>query len=407
MSAALAMPEPGGLRLVHTDPLGSLLDALATPTPAVMRDARRWLDHLAGLTHEAAVVALSPVTVPASRAREVAAGQDSLTQLLGLWATVDALPDASLAGLTASVPPRRYLARLVAAANAAAHALDLAANLTDLTMLTPPRAAADCKTMKAIKKIPVHGQEYEIEVDGDEARVRDLDIGARIGLAQPRNIRATIKAMEEKGKLPGIQTRMVSVRVARKGRGEVTMKVKEYWLTRAQALKVIAKCETEVADKILDEVIAIYEAAVDGRLDSATVSEILAKFNTLEITLAATRAEVIDLRGHLAQRTAGTPMNTIGRPKAAAFVKGPIRDIAHKQAVIEGEAWKKCWGRVQATLRDIVDFTGPWDMLPEDSLPKVHAYLTSLQKDVNRKLGMRLVTAKPKGEQLPIKAASN
>lgn len=110
MSAALAMPEPGGLRLVHPDPLGPVLDALVTPTPAVMRDARRWLDHLASLTHEAAVVALSPVTVPVSRAREVAAGRDSLTQLLDLWAAVDALPDASLTGLAASVPPRRYLA---------------------------------------------------------------------------------------------------------------------------------------------------------------------------------------------------------------------------------------------------------------------------------------------------------
>lgn len=98
--------------------------------------------------------------------------------------------------------------------------------------------------------------------DDGQVRIRDLDIGTRIGLTRPRNIRKTIKAMEEKGKMPGIQTRAVEERVARHGRGEVTMKAREYWLTRAQALKVIAKCETDVADAILDEVIAVYEAAV-------------------------------------------------------------------------------------------------------------------------------------------------
>lgn len=98
--------------------------------------------------------------------------------------------------------------------------------------------------------------------DDGQVRIRDLDIGTRIGLAQPRNIRATIKAMAEKGKLPGVHVRMVDVRTSMPKGGERMSRVNEYWLTRAQALKVIAKCETDVADAILDEVIAVYEAAV-------------------------------------------------------------------------------------------------------------------------------------------------
>jgi len=42
--------------------------------------------------------------------------------------------------------------------------------------------------------------------------------------------------------------------------------VNEYWLTERQALKVIAKSETEVADQILDEVIAVFVAYRRGQL---------------------------------------------------------------------------------------------------------------------------------------------
>lgn len=42
--------------------------------------------------------------------------------------------------------------------------------------------------------------------------------------------------------------------------------VNEYWLTEAQALKVIAKSDTAIADTILDEVIGVFIAVRRGML---------------------------------------------------------------------------------------------------------------------------------------------
>jgi hypothetical protein len=43
----------------------------------------------------------------------------------------------------------------------------------------------------------------------------------------------------------------------------------EYWLTRTQALKVITRAETEPADQLSDEIIAVFEAYLDGRMRPA------------------------------------------------------------------------------------------------------------------------------------------
>jgi hypothetical protein len=58
--------------------------------------------------------------------------------------------------------------------------------------------------------------------------------------------------------------------------------VEEYWLTEAQALKVVSKSETDKADALLDEVIAVYMAVRRGMVPRAApqpeASPLLAQF---------------------------------------------------------------------------------------------------------------------------------
>ena len=99
-----------------------------------------------------------------------------------------------------------------------------------------------------------------------EPRIRDLDLAERLGYSKTHNIRDLIRTMLKDGKLRDIQTIRQSRMVARKGRGQVRVEEEEFWLTEAQALKVIAKSGTDAADRILDEMIEVFRLAIRGLL---------------------------------------------------------------------------------------------------------------------------------------------
>jgi hypothetical protein len=95
---------------------------------------------------------------------------------------------------------------------------------------------------------------------GDEPRVRDLDLAARLGFSRSRTIRDLIERLVRDGKLSNVEV-CRTVQQTSGGRPG-----REFWLTEAQALKVVAKSETDKADAILDEVIAVYLAWRRGHL---------------------------------------------------------------------------------------------------------------------------------------------
>jgi len=99
-----------------------------------------------------------------------------------------------------------------------------------------------------------------------EPRIRDLDLAERLGYAKPHNIRDLIRNLLKDGKLRDIQTIRVTRMVSRRGRGQVRVEEEEFWLTEAQALKVIAKSGTDAADAILDEMIEVFRLAIRGLL---------------------------------------------------------------------------------------------------------------------------------------------
>lgn len=118
--------------------------------------------------------------------------------------------------------------------------------------------------MTALVKKIVDG--WSVTLDGDEPRILDEELGRRLGFARPRDIRKLIDRLVKDGKLSDIR---ISATVARyESRPGIWQErvVNEYWLTEHQALKVIARSETAIADAILDEVIQVFRAVLRGQL---------------------------------------------------------------------------------------------------------------------------------------------
>lgn len=97
--------------------------------------------------------------------------------------------------------------------------------------------------------------------------MRDFDLGTKLRLPRPRKIRELIERMEKAGQLSEVYKRPTTGRYElRPGVWHPGQDATEYWLTEAQALKVTARSETDVADEQLDEMIAVYMAARRGEL---------------------------------------------------------------------------------------------------------------------------------------------
>jgi hypothetical protein len=104
-----------------------------------------------------------------------------------------------------------------------------------------------------------------------EPMIADLDLATRLGYKRPTDIRKIIKRMVEAGQLG---ERCATVAYHQEVGGQ---EVTAYYLTESQSLKVIARSKTDAADKILDEVIAVYLAYRRGQLTPAPDAEAIAK----------------------------------------------------------------------------------------------------------------------------------
>ncbi len=101
------------------------------------------------------------------------------------------------------------------------------------------------------------------EVNG-EPTVKDTDLAERLGYSRPRDIRKLIIRMIDSQSFGGA-TPCRSFEKAGNGAD-----VEVYHLNEKQALKVISKSETVVADKIMDEVIDVFLAVRNGKMQQLT-----------------------------------------------------------------------------------------------------------------------------------------
>lgn len=91
-------------------------------------------------------------------------------------------------------------------------------------------------------------------------RVRDIELAEHLGYERPRKMRDLIARLISDGKLNSFEV-CTTVGQTTEAGGRPS---KEYWLTEAQALKVVAKSETAKADAILDELIRVFLMLRDG-----------------------------------------------------------------------------------------------------------------------------------------------
>ncbi len=112
-----------------------------------------------------------------------------------------------------------------------------------------------------MRTVDVQGWPVAFLAGDDEPRVRDIDLAERLGYERPRKIRDLIERMVVARKLSNIHQ---CPTVGRWPGQIAAVPITEYFLTESQALKVAAKSETEPADALLDEMIAVYVAARRG-----------------------------------------------------------------------------------------------------------------------------------------------
>lgn len=130
-----------------------------------------------------------------------------------------------------------------------------------------------------MRTVDVQGWPVAFLAGDNEPRVRDLDLAERLGYERPRKIRDLIERMKIAGKLNDIHVCPTVGRTSMPNGGTRETLTDEYFLTESQALKVAAKSETEPADALLDEMIAVYVAARKNSMASELHLSLLARSN--------------------------------------------------------------------------------------------------------------------------------
>ena len=97
------------------------------------------------------------------------------------------------------------------------------------------------------------------EMNG-EPTVRDTELAEKLGYERPRAVRQLIKRMVDNGSFGCATPCGAYEKIANGNQVEV------FYLNQKQALKVISKSETKIADAIMDEVIDVFLAYRKGQL---------------------------------------------------------------------------------------------------------------------------------------------
>ncbi len=136
----------------------------------------------------------------------------------------------------------------------------------------------------------------DLDTSGDEPRVKDVRIGERLGMAQPLDIRRTIrKNAEELRRYGPIRTAREMVRI---GSGAVR-RVLTYYLNEAQALLLCMLSRTPRAADVRQEVIAVFMAWRRGTLVSP--ARLSAQMNHAVAAIAARDSQIARLEQREAQ----------------------------------------------------------------------------------------------------------
>jgi hypothetical protein len=241
--------------------------------------------------------------------------------------------------------------------------------------------------------VQVRGISFDV-TNAAEPMARDEDLGRFLGFTRPENIRNLIKRTFSKNPNDIRQSFTVKRYESRPGVWQERT-VNEYWLTQAQSLKVIARSETDVADAVLDDMIAVYLEVRSGRttvgpapMNAATLAEIVGS-----VLAAALPRIFAELDARVDARLAALPAapkndnhGMIGKT-GANTIRRRIRDIAASSVGGEKHLCSSARMQLELQVRGVVGHTGlgsRWETLPFTHEATAHRFLDVMETFAKR-----------------------
>lgn len=211
-----------------------------------------------------------------------------------------------------------------------------------------------------------------------QPRVRDLELAEHLGYERPRKIRDLLRDLVAAGKLKDSEVCTTAGQTSPLGGRPST----EYWLTEAQALKVVAKSETAKADAILDEVIRVFIAVRQAPAALVNVeAQMMARFEALVAPFTATMTAMAKAM----QDLTGCTISDIDAKWLSREVKAIAKLRAMGSPTSKGENSERRY--LYNKLGAAVSWTGSgrrWSGLPASKVAEARAALAEMRKDALR-----------------------
>jgi hypothetical protein len=230
--------------------------------------------------------------------------------------------------------------------------------------------------------------------DDGAPRVRDLELAEHLGYERPAKIRDLIRRLVSDGKLSCSEVFTMAGKTSGLGGRPGT----EFWLTEAQALKVVAKSETDKADAILDEVIAVFIAVRGGQMappiQQAPDVSVTRFLESLVMKVVEASERMIEAHDRLSLRMqASLGASSIIASRDAAALKREVRAIAElwvagKEAKTANSARRRIYNQIGSRLQ--WGMAGrPWAALPAQLWPQAMAELREIRNATEARIAAR------------------
>lgn len=230
-------------------------------------------------------------------------------------------------------------------------------------------------------------------VEGDEPRIRDLDLGARVyPSAKPHKIRERIRDLMAEG-APEFRPLEVFPQPGKTGGRPGA----EFWLNEHEAIFLVSQIDTAEARTFTHAMIRVFRLAVRGLLpqqrhaiDPAALSALVTE---------AVRAQVGAVVAEL--RAVERPELAVLDRDAEIYILAPIRAMARTLAGINASEREVSRQRsaIHARVRRVVGWQGMWRLYPRHRLGEL-----LVARQAEQVLSDRVAEALAHSRQLSLKA---
>lgn len=207
-----------------------------------------------------------------------------------------------------------------------------------------------------------------------EPRVRDIDLGDRLGYARPKDIRLLARKHEDAGNINPFH-----VRAAVALTGAVQRYEDELWFAEADALFLMSQSGTQKSVELTKEMIALFI-----KLRANAIERPAFDLTLIASIVAAAVTPIADAIKLLAndQRALRDEMRLLGSGSITGMQRDELATLVTKLAGIRsamnGKSLRSCRASIQNQLGGIAKWNGSgrtWATMPASSFPDVKASL--------------------------------